>query len=394
MAKMLTDVSVKNLRPGPKRREVPDAGARGLRVVVQPSGVRSYAIRYRHKGRMTKLTLGPDSIGLAAARKLAGDAMFQVAQGKDPADAKREAKKVQTAAADSFFEIAGKYMKLEGVRLRSAPERQRLLERLVYPVLGGRAISTIKRSEIVKLLDNIEIANGPVMADATLSVIRKIMGWHATRSDDFVPPIVKGMRRVRASDQARDRILTDDELVKVWRTAETAGPSGRLLRFLLLTGARRDEGAYLEWQELSNGDWTLPAARNKTGRELVRPLSKAAQDIIAECPRIEGCPFVFSGNGRTAIGGLSYAKRKFDAASGTSGWVWHDLRRSCRSLMSRAGVPSDHAERCLGHVIGGVRGTYDRHRYRDQMLLAYEALAQLVERLVNPPADNVVSMRG
>jgi integrase len=280
------------------------------------------------------------------------------------------------------------------VKLRSGSERQRLLERLVYPVFGDRGISTIRRSEIVKRLDDIEIANGPVMADGVLSVLSKIMGWHATRSDDFVPPIVKGMRRVRASDQARDRILTDDELVKVWRTAETAGAYGALLRFLLLTGARRDEGTYLPWQELSNGDWTLSASRNKVGRELVRPLSKAAQDIIAECPRIEGCPFVFSGNGRTAIGGLSYAKRKFDAASGTSGWVLHDLRRSCRSLMSRAGVPSDHAERCLGHLIGGVRGTYDRHRYRDEMLLAYEALAQLVERLVNPPADNVVSMRG
>jgi integrase len=338
--------------------------------------------------------LGPVSIGLAAARKLAGDAMFELARGADPADAKREAKKVQTAAADSFFEIAERYMRLEAVRLRSAPERQRLLERLVYPTLGGLAISSIKRSQITALLDDIAITSGPVMADATLSVIRRIMGWHATRSDDYVPVTVKGMRRVRASDQARDRTLTDLELAKVWRAAETAGPPGRLARFLLLTGARRDEGAYLQWQELSNGDWTLPAIRNKSGRELARPLSKAAQAVIAECPRIEGCPFVFSTNGRTALGGLSYAKRKLDAASGTSGWVWHDLRRSARSLMSRAGVPSDHAERCLGHVIGGVRGTYDRHRYRDEMLLAYEALAQLVERLVNPPADNVVSMRG
>jgi integrase len=162
------------------------------------------------------------------------------------------------------------------------------------------------------------------------------------------------------------------------------------VRFLLLTGARRDEGTYLRWQELSNGAWTLPAIRNKTGRELVRPLSKAAQDIIAECPRIEGCEFVFSLNGRTAIGGLSRFKRKLDEASGTSNWTIHDLRRSARSLMSRANVPSDHAERALGHVIGGVRGVYDRHKFVAEMERAYEALAQLVERIVNPPPEGKV----
>ena len=158
----------------------------------------------------------------------------------------------------------------------------------MLPELGDRPISAIKRSEVTKVLDDIEIANGPVQADITLAIIRKIMGWHAARSDDFVVPIVKAMRRVRASEQARDRILADDELARVWKAAETAGPFGRLVRFLLLTGARRDEGTYLQWQELSNGVWTLPAGRNKVARELVRPVSKAAQEIIAECPRIEG----------------------------------------------------------------------------------------------------------
>jgi len=62
-------------------------------------------------------------------------------------------------------------------------------------------------------------------------------------------------------------------------------------------------------------------------------------------------------------------------------------------LMSRAGVPSDHAERCLGHVIGGVRGTYDRHAYHEEKRRAFEGLAAQIERIVNPQ-PNVVSMRG
>jgi hypothetical protein len=227
MAKVLTDVSVRNLKPGPKRREVPDGGCRGLRLVIQPSGAKSYALRYRYRGRMTKLTFADAAIGLAAARKLAADALFELAQGRDPAEAKRQARQAQAVAlADSFRDIAERYMKLEGVKLRSVKSRQSILDRLVLPRLGDRPISAIRRSEISRVLDDVEIANGPVQARMTLAIIRTIMGWFAARSDDFVVPIVKAMGRVRASGQARDRILTDAELAKVWRAAETAGPFG------------------------------------------------------------------------------------------------------------------------------------------------------------------------
>jgi integrase len=91
------------------------------------------------------------------------------------------------------------------------------------------------------------------------------------------------------------------------------------------------------------------------------------------------------------IGGLQQRKARFDKRCGVVGWMLHDLRRTARSLMSRAGVSSDHAERCLGHVIGGVRGVYDRHRYQAEMLRAYEALAVQIERIVNP-RDNVTAL--
>ena len=75
-----------------------------------------------------------------------------------------------------------------------------------------------------------------------------------------------------------------------------------------------------------------------------------------------------------------------------TGWTLHDLRRTARSLMSRAGIPSDHAERCLGHVIGGVRGVYDRHEFHAEKMRAYEALAAQIDRIVNPK-DNVVPLQ-
>jgi hypothetical protein len=101
---------------------------------------------------------------------------------------------------------------------------------------------------------------------------------------------------------------------------------------------------------------------------------------------------VFTTTGRGGIGGFSKFKRKLDKASGVSGWTLHDLRRTARSLMSRAGVSSDHAERCLGHVIAGVRGVYDRHEFHEEKKQAFEALATLIDRIVNPK-DNVVQLR-
>src|SRR5262249_26414329 len=86
-------------------------------------------------------------------------------------------------------------------------------------------------------------------------------------------------------------------------------------------------------------------------------------------------------------------KKRFDRQTGTSGWTLHDCRRTARSLMSRAGISSEHAERCLGHVIGGVAGIYDRHHYQPEMQRAYEALAAQIELIVNPPKGNVTPLR-
>jgi integrase len=146
----------------------------------------------------------------------------------------------------------------------------------------------------------------------------------------------------------------------------------------------------MRWSEIVGTDWTLPAARNKTKVDLVRPLSAAALALLSRTPRIAGTDYVFSADGRR-VGGMARRKKEIDAASGVVDWTLHDLRRTARSLMSRAGVPSEHAERCLGHVIGGVEGVYDRHSYRDEMRVAYERLATLLGQIVDPQ-PNVVAM--
>jgi integrase len=327
-------------------------------------------------------------LGLTEARKRARSLLGNVAKDLDPLQERRS---LARAATDTFKAISEAYLEREGKNLRSVDQRRAVLNRLVYPEIGVRPINDLRRSDIVRLLDHIEDKNGAVMANRTLAYVRKIMNWHASRSDEFRSPIVRGMARGR--EQARARVLNDDELGAIWRASEAiSGPFGAFVQFLLLTGARRTEAAAMMQKELSGGEWTLPAARNKVNVDLIRPLSSAAQDVLAKLPHIGNRGFVFTIGGDRPLGGLSRFKERLAIASGVSDWTLHDLRRTARSLMSRAGVPSDHSERCLGHVIGGVRGIYDRHEFYDEKERAFEALACLIERIVHPQ-ETVVALR-
>ena len=316
------------------------------------------------------------AISLVTARTRADEAKGHLETGKDPRSLSNK--------PDTFKAICEEYLQRDGAKLRSRPVRETTLARLVYPKLGDRPIGDIRRSDIIRLLDNIEDERGPVMADWTLAVVRKIMNWHASRSDDFRSPIVRGMARTKPKERARERTLTDDEIRAVWAASE--GVFGRYVQFLLLP-TRRNEAARMSYGEVRDGVWTIPAARMKGKAEHVVPLSPAAFAVMGRGQS----PFVFT-TGTQPLNGFSKYKREFDRACGVTGWTLHDLRRTARSLMSRAGVSADIAERCLAHTIGGVRGTYDRHEYLEEKRRAFEALAAQIERIVNPPGANVVPL--
>jgi integrase len=163
------------------------------------------------------------------------------------------------------------------------------------------------------------------------------------------------------------------------------------VQFLLLTACRRDEAGRMTRGELVNGDgWEIPASRYKSKRPHYIPLSGAAEAILEAMPVPPGPGYVFTLTGRSPMPRSSAYKRAIDEASGVTGWRLHDLRRTARSLMSRAGVSSDTAERCLGHTLAGVRSVYDRYEYRREKQLAFEALAAQIERIVNPPPQGAV----
>ena len=246
--------------------------------------------------------------------------------------------------------------------------------------------------DIASLLDYVEDHHGARQADYVLAVVRQISNWYASRNDDYLSPFVRGMRR--ATPNKRERVLDDDELRKVWKSAEDAGTFGAILRLLLLTAQRRDQVTSMRWADLDGDVWHMPVEERAKGVGGDLKLPPAALDIIQAQPRLASNPYVFAGRGTGPINGFSKDKARFDEAAGVQGWVLHDLRRTARSLMSRAGVSSEHAERIMGHVIPGVEGIYDRHAYFDEKAIALAKLAALIENIVHgEPGGNVLPMR-
>ena len=410
MAKHLTAVAVAKARAGAQRREIPDGGCRGLHLVVQPSGAKSWALRYRSRGRTVKFTLGPVLVGagaesdnapqldtplsLAAARELATRTLREVQAGRDPAEAKRRRREQQRAAeADTLQAVGEEFLRREGPRLRTLSQRKADLE-LLYPSLGRLPIDQIKRGQYKRVFDAIADQRSLKRAARVQRATKALLNWHGGRSD-YVSVLTGTKALISISEHARSHVPSDADLKAIVLAAERDKLFGSYLLFTLLTATRRGEGAGLRRSELSPDGrvWTIPAARYKSKRDTVVPLSVAAQTILATMPVRPGGDYVFSADGASELGNWDARKARFDAACGIRGWVIHDLRRAARTLLSRAGVSSDIAERCLGHAMVGVRGTYERYAYESEKRHAFEALARMVEEIVRPPAATVVPIR-
>jgi integrase len=377
MRQRISKRTVDALKPG---QSIADLEIPGFTARCLPSGAISYDFRYRTptaSRARRRISLGlHGAITPDQARARAEKRLDELANEVDPA-AERQRQRGMTVNA-----VLDNYVDRVLGSKRSKLAQTSAFDRLVRPKIGDRSIYDLTRADMAELFDGIEDDSGPVMADRALAYLRKAFNWQQVRDQNFISPIVKGLARTSTKERARSRTLSDDELRTIWKATEGQGAFHALFRFLLLTGARRGEASAMTWGEIDGADWTLPAARNKTKLDLVRPLSNAAQEAMPS----QAGRYVFSTDGgKTPVSGFSKFKAQLDRQSGVTGWTPHDLRRTARSLMSRAGVPSDHAERCLGHVIGGVRGTYDRHEYYDEKAAAYRKLAQQVRAIVSKP---------
>src|SRR5262249_25382175 len=147
---------------------------------------------------------------------------------------------------------------------------------------------------------------------------------------------------------------------------------GALVRLLLLTAQRHDKVLTMKWIDIADGVWTIRTEPREKGNAGVLELPPLALSVIDELPRFANNNFVLAGRGATHIAKSGKSKAAFDAKlpADMPAWTLHDLRRTARSLMSRAGVRPDIAERVLGHAIGGVQEIYDRHKYRAEKAAA------------------------
>jgi integrase len=382
--KTLTDKGVAALSPRDKLYAYPDPQCPGHYVRVSPTANKTFvAVTRDPNGKQKWITIGNAAhFDIDAARKRAREIIVSVKGGQSH------------TGPETFESVAKEWLKrhCEAKGLISTKKLRRYLERSVFPSWGGRDFVSIKRSDIASLLDNIQDKSGPVAADKVLAILSGIFTWYATRHDDYNTPIVRGMRRTSTKERARDRVLSDDEIRLIWNNAE--GTFGDLVRMLLLTAQRREKVSTMKWTDLSEdcSVWTIANGNKRqksTAGKLVLP--QMAIDILNARPHMGDNPYIFAGRDGSPYSPHWSSADREKAIGKLPHWTLHDLRRTARTLMERAGVRPDVGERVLGHAIGGVHGTYNRHEYHEEKRHALAALAGLIESILrNDSADKKV----
>ena len=404
MANALTAIAIEALKPDAKPVEVSDGKVGGLRIVVHPSGRKTWILRYRAQNIRTakKLTIGVyPTVSLKDARDRATTALAAVANGGDPSvEKKAEREATKSAAEDTVEMLVERFVEryLKPKKRRTWPETKRVLEKEAVGAWKGRPASSITRKDVHRLLDEIVDRGAPISANRAFAAIRKMFTWAVERGDIQISPCV-GIKPPSA-EASRERVLDDVEIAAVWRACDAIGGAfSPLIKMLILTGQRRDEVGAMTWSEidLKRRLWTLPAGRVKNGNGHVVPLSPQAAEILGTLPQIEGTGYVFTVTGTTAVSGYSKAKLRLDAAitddeAAIADWRLHDLRRSFASGCARIGIGLPTIERALNHSSGsfkGVAGVYQRHDFLVERRHAMDAWGKHVAQAVGMPKSGI-----
>ncbi len=440
MSKPLTAAAVAKMKPGKDRREIPDGGCPGLYLIIQPSGAKGWALRYRRPDdRPAKLVLGSvyfDGAGdepnivpaigghltLAAAHALVATCVTRSPRAATrllhtPGEAKRRAA-AEHAAANTFAGAARDFIaQYARPKVRRWQELSRLLglqpgDDLATIPNGlaerwaGRPITEIDGHDIHAVVDETRRFGAPgsrrrsdgpteARARAMYSVLSKMFAWLVQHRRVAVNPCASVHRP--ETPKARDRVLTNDEIGAFWRATERRRSVHRAVQAAALTGCRRDEVGGMRWEELSEDGtaWTIPGSRTKNHRAHVVPLPPLAREILAGVERIEGC-LACSRQRQVALAGWPKIKARLDAAMKPAApWVLHDLRRTAATGMAELGIAPHIVEAVLNHVCGakaGVAGVYNRAVYAPEKKAALERWAAHVAGLVSGKPANVVTM--
>jgi len=429
MAKKLTALKIDQLRPRAIRTEYPDGGCAGLYCVIQPTGKRSWAVRYRRKadGKPRKITLD-GSLPLAAARAKGAEYMERVAKGQDPAAALQIEKQAARAKVEAGDETFGSVVRRFILRDQKPSNRTwievaRMLglkpdandDKQLIAIKGGladrwgkRKFAEIQKRDIIAELDKIVDRGGRgITANRTLAAIRRLCNWAVERDIISVSPCATIKPQVE--EAKRDRLLSDDEIRWLWVACDKIGqPFGYAVKLLLLTGQRRGEVGEMTEREVDrhNHLWTIPKERSKNSETHELPLSDSALAVLASIKRIQSSVgYLFTTSGDSPVSGWSKVKRQLDALMNETAtkqgkeippWRIHDLRRTAASGMARIGVQLPVIEKVLNHTsgsFGGIVGVYQRHDFAAEKRDALDAWAREVERIVSGKTADVIPLR-
>lgn len=376
-----------------------DASLRGFGVRVTAGGAKVFLYQYRFGRVLRRLRLGAwPGLTTAQARRLAEQHRGAVHAGGDPV-AVRRAAHAEIAAAEAAARAQATADALTvGVVIdqwqdghlatRSASYRKAAPARLraaLAPWVEAPAASLV-HADAIAALDAVKRDFGPVAANRVRAYARACFGWSHSRGTLPANPFASTLRP--AQEVARDRVLSDAELARVWVAAgRLEDPWRAIVRLLILTGQRRSEVAAIRWAELvlappEAAVCSLPGARTKNGRAHDVPLSAPAVAILDALPRFAGVPFALSLGRATAPSGFGKAKARLDALLAEEAplpaWTLHDLRRTVATGLQRRGTPLEITEAVLNHVSGsrgGIVGVYQRYAWAAEKRAALEAWA-------------------
>ena len=349
------------------------------------------------------MTLGTyPEMGLADARLAHAKAKKQLATGNDPGaqliDRRRTERNAETVRdlIDEYLERHARPNK------RSAAADERLLEKDVLPAWGRRKADSITRRDAITLLDRIVDRGSPVMANRTLSALRRV--WNFGLDRDIVETTPLARIKPPAKERPRDRVLSPVEITRFWyglHQTQMTRAVQLALKMILVTAQRRGEVASAQWSEFDlddEGVWTIPAEKAKNGTANRVPLSPLALELLNQARDLSGGSHWLYPSPRAArpitAGAVSHALRNNLDALGLRAVTPHDLRRTAVSMMTSIGVSRLVTEKIINHKDRGIASVYDRFGYEDEKRDALDRWSSRLQEIIGQtsPSSNVVTL--
>ena len=388
--KLTKDTVAKLTLPADKRDAIFfDDEIRGLgyRLRRSPNGqVRaSWILQFRAAGRARRYLIGAGDVSAQAARAKAQKLKGQIWQGEDPqADRRDQRDRDKVTFANTAIQfLAAK--EGDGLRPRTLFQLQRyLLDGPYLRAFHALPLDRVSKRDIAARILRISNENGPAIAREVRSALSGFFVWSRRMGLCEANPVIDTAKP--KTNGPRERVLSDDELRKIWLACED-DDYGRIIRLLILTGCRRGEVGDMRWSEIDGGKWTIPSVRSKNGRAHALPVLSAMGTILDAVPKMATRDALFGQRSRGGFTAWSWkdCKPALDRRSGVSAWTVHDIRRSVATRMADIGIQPHIIEAVLNHQSGhkgGVAGIYNRSSYEREVRNALALWSDHVRALV------------